>query len=31
KYAAGILERAHMVNCNPSRIDIESKLGADGE
>ncbi|GKE73924.1 ribonuclease H-like domain-containing protein, partial [Tanacetum coccineum] len=31
KYTVGILEKAHMVNCNPSRIDIESKLGADGE
>ncbi|GJU28570.1 ribonuclease H-like domain-containing protein [Tanacetum coccineum] len=29
KYVAKILERAHMVNCNPSRtpVDIESKLG----
>ncbi|GKB39231.1 ribonuclease H-like domain-containing protein [Tanacetum coccineum] len=28
-----ILERAHMVNCNPSRtpVDTESKLGADGD
>ncbi|GJY38004.1 ribonuclease H-like domain-containing protein [Tanacetum coccineum] len=32
KYAAEILERAHMANCNPSRtpVDIESKLGDDG-
>ncbi|GKG22398.1 ribonuclease H-like domain-containing protein, partial [Tanacetum coccineum] len=33
KYATEILERAHMVNCNPSwtPIDIESKIGADGD
>ncbi|GKD95490.1 ribonuclease H-like domain-containing protein, partial [Tanacetum coccineum] len=33
KYATKILERAHMVNCNPSwtPIDIESKIGADGD
>ncbi|GKE76500.1 ribonuclease H-like domain-containing protein [Tanacetum coccineum] len=32
-YAVEILERAHMVNCNPSRtpIDAESKLGDDGD
>ncbi|GJX80704.1 putative ribonuclease H-like domain-containing protein [Tanacetum coccineum] len=33
KYAAEILDRDHMVNCNPSRtpIDTESKLGANGD
>ncbi|GKE23978.1 ribonuclease H-like domain-containing protein, partial [Tanacetum coccineum] len=33
KYVVEILERAHMVTCNPSRIpiDTESKLGADGD
>ncbi|GJT95487.1 ribonuclease H-like domain-containing protein [Tanacetum coccineum] len=33
KYAAKILERAHMVHCNPCRIpiDTEPKLGADGD
>ncbi|GKE23004.1 ribonuclease H-like domain-containing protein, partial [Tanacetum coccineum] len=33
KYAVEILERAYMVNCNPSQtlIDIESKLGSDGD
>ncbi|GJR92323.1 ribonuclease H-like domain-containing protein [Tanacetum coccineum] len=32
KYALQLLERAHMVNCNPSRIpvDTESKLGPNG-
>ncbi|GJU37558.1 ribonuclease H-like domain-containing protein [Tanacetum coccineum] len=32
KYARLLLERAHMVNCNPSRtpIDTDSKLGLDG-
>ncbi|GJS42273.1 ribonuclease H-like domain-containing protein [Tanacetum coccineum] len=33
KYVVEILERAHMVNCNPSRtlVDTESKLGDDGD
>nr|GEV52420.1 ribonuclease H-like domain-containing protein [Tanacetum cinerariifolium] len=33
KHAVEILERAHMVNCNPSQtlVDTESKLGDDGE
>ncbi|GJU71854.1 ribonuclease H-like domain-containing protein [Tanacetum coccineum] len=33
KYAVEILEKAHMVNCNPSRtpVDAESKLGVDGD
>ncbi|GJZ01712.1 putative reverse transcriptase domain-containing protein [Tanacetum coccineum] len=33
KYADEILERAHMVHCNPSRtlVDTESKLGANGD
>ncbi|GJW28974.1 ribonuclease H-like domain-containing protein [Tanacetum coccineum] len=32
KYALQLLERAHMVNCNPSRtpVDTESRLGPDG-
>ncbi|GJY63462.1 ribonuclease H-like domain-containing protein [Tanacetum coccineum] len=32
KYALQLLERAHMVTCNPSRtpVDIESKLGPEG-
>nr|GEW21096.1 ribonuclease H-like domain-containing protein [Tanacetum cinerariifolium] len=32
KYASKILERAHMVNCNPSQtpVNTESKLGDDG-
>ncbi|GJX14535.1 ribonuclease H-like domain-containing protein [Tanacetum coccineum] len=32
-YALEILDRAHMVNCNPSRtpVDIESKLGDTGD
>ncbi|GJS33989.1 ribonuclease H-like domain-containing protein [Tanacetum coccineum] len=31
KYAVELLDRAHMVNCNPSRtpVDTESKLGSD--
>ncbi|GKA47753.1 ribonuclease H-like domain-containing protein [Tanacetum coccineum] len=33
KYAAEILERAHMANCNPIRtpVDTESNLGEDGD
>ncbi|GKD19893.1 ribonuclease H-like domain-containing protein [Tanacetum coccineum] len=33
KYAAEIIERAHMVNCSLSRtpVDIDSKLGDDGD
>ncbi|GJS02720.1 ribonuclease H-like domain-containing protein [Tanacetum coccineum] len=33
KYDVEILERAHMINCNPSRtpIDTEFKLGSDGD
>ncbi|GKA74399.1 ribonuclease H-like domain-containing protein, partial [Tanacetum coccineum] len=33
KYAAKILKRAHMANCNHSRtpVDTESKLGDDGD
>ncbi|GJR35128.1 ribonuclease H-like domain-containing protein [Tanacetum coccineum] len=32
KYTLQLLERAHMVNCNPSRtpVDTESKLGPEG-
>ncbi|GJV77247.1 ribonuclease H-like domain-containing protein [Tanacetum coccineum] len=32
KYALQLLERAHMVHCNPSRtpVDTESKLGLEG-
>ncbi|GJS60999.1 ribonuclease H-like domain-containing protein [Tanacetum coccineum] len=32
KYALQLLERAHMVHCNPSRtpVDTDSKLGLDG-
>ncbi|GJX11376.1 ribonuclease H-like domain-containing protein [Tanacetum coccineum] len=33
KFAAEILERAHMQHCNPWKtpVDIESKLGSDGD
>nr|GEW75866.1 ribonuclease H-like domain-containing protein [Tanacetum cinerariifolium] len=33
KYVVEILDRVHMVNCNPNRtpIDTESKLGSDGD
>nr|GEX38306.1 ribonuclease H-like domain-containing protein [Tanacetum cinerariifolium] len=33
KHAVEILERAHMVNCNPSQtpVNTESKLGDDGD
>ncbi|GKC41382.1 ribonuclease H-like domain-containing protein [Tanacetum coccineum] len=33
KYAVEILEKVHMVNCNPSQtpVDTESKLGVDGD
>nr|GEU69499.1 ribonuclease H-like domain-containing protein [Tanacetum cinerariifolium] len=33
KYEVEIFDRAHMVNCNPSRtpVDTESKLGSDGD
>nr|GEU89148.1 ribonuclease H-like domain-containing protein [Tanacetum cinerariifolium] len=33
KYVVEILDRAHMVNCNPiwTPIDTESKLGSDGD
>nr|GFB33236.1 ribonuclease H-like domain-containing protein [Tanacetum cinerariifolium] len=33
KYDVELLEKAHMVNCNPSQtpVDIESKLGVDGD
>ncbi|GJY42882.1 ribonuclease H-like domain-containing protein, partial [Tanacetum coccineum] len=33
KYAIEILEKAHMVSCNPSQtpVDTESKLGVDGD
>ncbi|GKA76554.1 ribonuclease H-like domain-containing protein [Tanacetum coccineum] len=33
KYVVKILERTHMVNCNPSQtlVDTESKLGDDGD
>ncbi|GKB76778.1 ribonuclease H-like domain-containing protein, partial [Tanacetum coccineum] len=32
KYALQLIDRAHMVNCNPSRtpVDTESKLGPEG-
>nr|GFA69485.1 hypothetical protein [Tanacetum cinerariifolium] len=33
KYATEILERAHMLNCNPCKtpVDTDSKLGPDGD
>nr|GFB40776.1 ribonuclease H-like domain-containing protein [Tanacetum cinerariifolium] len=33
KYVVEIIDKAHMVNCNPSRthIDTDSKLGSDGD
>nr|GEW21203.1 ribonuclease H-like domain-containing protein [Tanacetum cinerariifolium] len=33
KYAMKLLERAHMLNCNPAQtiVDTESKLGPEGE
>nr|GEV98971.1 ribonuclease H-like domain-containing protein [Tanacetum cinerariifolium] len=33
KYSIEIVEKAHMVSCNPSRtpVDTESKLGVDGD
>ncbi|GJX19552.1 ribonuclease H-like domain-containing protein [Tanacetum coccineum] len=33
KYAMGLLEQAHMVNCNPTQtlVDTKSKLGPDGD
>lgn len=33
QYGLEVLERAHMLNCNPSRtpVDTESKLGDDGD
>ncbi|GKF82882.1 ribonuclease H-like domain-containing protein, partial [Tanacetum coccineum] len=33
KYVVEILDKAHMVNCNPNQtpIDTESKLGDDGD
>ncbi|GKA59032.1 ribonuclease H-like domain-containing protein [Tanacetum coccineum] len=33
KYALQLIERAHMVNCNPSRtpVDTESRLGPEGD
>ncbi|GJW87658.1 ribonuclease H-like domain-containing protein [Tanacetum coccineum] len=33
KYAMKLMDRAHMASCNPTRtpVDIESKLGADGD
>ncbi|GJT24490.1 ribonuclease H-like domain-containing protein [Tanacetum coccineum] len=33
KYALELLDRAHIANCNPNRtpVDMESKLGSDGD
>ncbi|GKD90339.1 ribonuclease H-like domain-containing protein [Tanacetum coccineum] len=31
KYVVKILDRVHMVNCNPSRTPIDTKSGSDGD